>query len=188
MMVPEPEQLLESELPAELAQDAIELPAVLAERDRVRMDEWIDSRLEKIANLQAQIAENTAVANRRIRIIQAHTDEQNATIERQVKWLEDALRHVARAYPYPKGKTRKLPFGEIGIRTQKAKLVVDEAVRVLEEVEAGTLPIECRRVKFEVAKDVLNKYWESTGLAIPGTHVEPAIEKPFVTVKGGANA
>jgi hypothetical protein len=159
----------------------------LDELDRVQTDVFIDRRLQVIASLQQQINHNNEVAARRMQMIRDAADDQNAGLKRRVDYLMRELETVARGYPYPKGsKTRKLPFGEIALRSVPAKLVVDDPAPLLELVESEMMPEELRRTKVtvELDKNELNKWWQSTGAEeIPGCHIEPAHEKAVVKVK-----
>lgn len=163
--------------------DAEQLTDVVEDSDRVAMDVWVDRRLQVLASIAAEVEHNNQVAARRIHMIADARDEQNAILQRRAAYLEGILEQVAAAYPYPKGKSRKLPFGEIGVRTQKPKLVVDDPTTVLVYAKEMGLPAEIIRLKEEINKVALNEYVESTGEDIPGTHVEAAVERPYVKAK-----
>lgn len=159
---------------------------VVEDMDRVSLDVWIDRRLFVLRRIAEEVAHNAAVRDRRIEMVREGFDEQIATLQRRAAWLESTLEHVAMAYPYPPAKTlgskRVLGCGEIGIARTGEKLVVDEPAEVIAWAKAGNTP-EFVRVKEEVAKVPLNEYYASTGTPIPGTHVEPPSERPFVRVR-----
>lgn len=150
---------------------------------RIDLDVWIERRLFVLASIAEQVAHNSAVAARRIQMIRDAFDEQNAVLQRRAAYLESILEQVAIAYPYPpaktKGSKRALPSGEIGIKRFDAKVVVDDPKAVVAWAHEQKMPL-LLRVKYEPDKKMVDDYVFGSGEEIPGTHVEPASEKPYV--------
>lgn len=119
----------------------------------VDLDVWIDVRLEAIARVQAEMAHNADVAARRMKMLADWRDEQNAVLARRAEYLTRQIEEVARAYPYPAGKkSRKLAFGEIGLRAERPRLEVTDEAAALEFVRGvPELAPDAIRVKESLA-------------------------------------
>lgn len=145
------------------------------------LDEWLDSRLAVIAALQAQQRQNTAVADRRKAMIEDWMVEQNASIQRRIDFLTSAMEMVARSYPYPKGKTRKLPCGEIGLRLVRSSLKIIDKSAALAFARAHEIPT---KVEESVAASALKEYAESAGETPDGCEYRPGgQDEPYVKAR-----
>lgn len=171
--------------------DAAEFAAWLEEEnladaapdDRVELDVWFDRRLAALAAIEAEMRRNEEVAQRRIEMIRAWMEEQNAVLERRANFLRGLLEQAARAYPYPgKAKSRKLPHGTFGSRTVPPKLEIEDEMAALAFAKAQ-VP-DAVRVRESVLVSELKAWWQSTGILPDGCRVVPAEERFYVTAGG----
>ena len=154
------------------------------EAARAALDAWIDRRLYVLGRLQQEMAENAEVAAIRQTEISAWLDEQNAVVARRAEYLAQQIGQVARNYPYPKGKSRELPGGKIGMRAQRAKLEILDHDAALAWAEAH-MPDRVNHKQWITATP-LREWVESTGEQPDGTaYHEGGQDEPFVKPKGG---
>ncbi|HEX6938604.1 MAG TPA: host-nuclease inhibitor Gam family protein [Longimicrobiales bacterium] len=171
--------------------DAAEFAAWLEEEDladaapadRVELDIWFDRRLAALAAIEAEMRRNEEVAQRRIEMIRAWMEEQNAALQRRADFLRSLLEQAARAYPYPgKAKSRKLPHGTFGSRTVPPKLEIEDEMAALAFAKAQ-VP-DAVRVRESVLVSELKTWWQSTGILPDGCREVPAEERFYVTAGG----
>ena len=154
-----------------------------APADRVELDVWFDRRLAALAAIEAEMRRNEEVAQRRIEMIRAWLEEQNAVLERRADFLRGLLEQAARAYPYPpRAKSRKLPHGTFGSRTVPPKLEIEDEMAALAFAKAQ-VP-DAVRVRESVLVSELKAWWQSTGILPDGCRVVPAEERFYVTAGG----
>lgn len=146
--------------------------------------EWA---LERLAAVQTEIAENQRVAEQSIARIQARTANINANAQRSADFFEAAILAYAKAHKDEllKGgrkKSRALPGGTVGWRRQGGGLKVVDENAALGWAKTQPLELKLVRVKEEVAKSAVNKYFASVGEVPPGFDLEPEVEVAYVKV------
>lgn len=149
--------------------------------NKIEADGWFDYQLRKLAGIEAQQESNNAIAQAEIRRQLAWCDSENAILENRAEYIRARMREAILGYDFGDKKTRRLPHGEFGRKKVPAKLVVDEAAAVIDWAKEYDAP-DLIRVKQEVNKTELNKFVESTGLPVPGTHIEPESEQLIIKV------
>lgn len=176
------DELFDPEFEALLAEDGLtdERPADVAE-----LDAWVDVRLAALKGIERRIGRNDRAAQLRIQMVENWRDAQNAVLERQREHLTALLEQVARTYPYPKGKSRTLSAGKIGVKDVPEKLKVEDKDAALEFARArdGLAEAIVEKVTYSIAQRELKAYYDSTGELPDGCAVEPKIENvPYVKV------
>lgn len=148
--------------------------------DRVGLDQHIDRLLAKLAEREAEIATNDAIAKRRIDDIEAWRRQQNETHEREAQWIRQQVAAIAKRYDFGKRKSRDLPSGTFGHRWRPETIeIVDEAAAVA-FAEANGLEI-----KKSVNKTPLVSHLKETDIVPDGCKIVPGEDSFFVTVGGG---
>ena len=120
----------------------------------------LDWLLERIANRQAEIATNNAIADRRKLQIEDWRQGENAKIERSIDWFNSQIRQLVPIEPtefeQQFGKrSRTLPFGTIGYRKMPDTIEVFNPERALEWAKARGQETKIIPASETVSKTVL---------------------------------
>lgn len=159
------------------------------ERSDVREGIWtplnlqdLDWCLRRIAELEAEIAENNAVAAARIAEVKARTEKLNATAQRGVEFFENCARTFAEQnrellLKGGKKKSRALPSGTVGWRKSGGRARKADEAALLEWARQQPVEKGFVRIAEEPAWDVIKTHVELTGEDVPGVEFEPEGEE-----------
>ena len=151
-----------------------------ADSDLVRID-WL---LEKVTALKAEIAENDAVAKRRMEMQEDFRQGENAKIENAITYWVGQIGQLAPsdgdAFKAEYGKkSRTLAHGTFGYRTRPDRVEIDGMEAVVLFAKGTDIPI---KVVHTISKTDLKKHAQKTGLLDgPGWHLVPGGDEFFVT-------
>lgn len=139
----------------------------------------VDRLLAWQAAKEDRVMELIEIRDRRVAMVREPFDAQIESQKRAAAWIGLKLTQMALAFPYPpKSKTMKLAFGEIGKRTQKPLLVVEDEATVIAFARVNVPEAVEDRPK--LLKEKLNDWWVSTGeQVIPGCTIVAGFDKPF---------
>ena len=132
-----------------------------ADSDLVRID-WL---LEKVTGLKAEIAENDAVAKRRMEMQEDFRQGENAKIENAITYWVGQIGQLAPAdgdafkAEYGK-KSRTLAHGSFGFKRRSERIEIDDEKAALAFAVKNHLPV---RIVNSVTKTSLKDYAQSTG-------------------------
>jgi phage host-nuclease inhibitor protein Gam len=153
-----------------------------------------DWALRRLGDLEQEMAENEAIAARRIEEIRIRTSLLNERAMRgaaffRMRLTEYAERSRTELLKGGKKKTRQLPSGSIAYRSKGGGLVKADADVLLAWAKEQPVELELLRVKEEPAWDAIKKRFEATGEVPPGTDVEPEREEIVIKAapKGAGN-
>ena len=152
----------------------------LAETD-ARLD-WL---LERIAKRRHQVAENDAVAKKRLLQIEDWRQGENAKLERSIDWFQSQLRQLvpvdAQAFEGAYGqRSRRLPFGSFGYKKHPPKVEITDDERALAWAKANGCEI---KVKETVSKTVLRAELEA-GKVGDGFELITSYDEFYVKTEG----
>lgn len=160
---------------AQLGQD--EDPAVPS--NTAEYDSYILWQMRKIRRANAEMAHNDQVAREEIARVENWRDAEKARLQHDVDYAESLILHIARAYDFGGRKSRKLPLGEFGSRSNPASIKVVDESAMLAFAKAHDIPV---KVKESVAVKDLKEYTESSGMLPDGVEAVPGSETWFVRV------
>ena len=132
-----------------------------ADSDLVRID-WL---LEKVTALKAEIAENDAVAKRRMEMQEDFRQGENAKIENAITYWVGQIGQLAppsgEAMKAEYGKkSRTLANGSFGFKRRSERIEIDDEKAALAFAVKNHLPV---RIVNSVTKTSLKDYAQSTG-------------------------
>jgi phage host-nuclease inhibitor protein Gam len=151
-----------------------------------------DWALSRVSDLEAELAENNAVAEEAIARIQSRADKLNERVQKGITFFRSALAAYAYAHRDEllkggKKKSRALLHGSLGWKKAGGDLKVQDREALL--AWARTQPVEKAflRIKEEPAVDEVKRHFKASGEIPPGCDVEPEREDFVVkTIKPGA--
>lgn len=152
-----------------------------------------DWALRRLGDLEQEIAENEAIAARRIEEIRIRTALLNERAMKGVAFFRARLTDYAERARSEllkggKTKTRHLPSGSIAWRKKGGGLVKADAEALLAWAREQPIEAELVRIKEEPAWDAIKRRFETTGEVPPGCDVEPEREEISIkAVKGASN-
>ena len=146
----------------------------------------VDWLLETMGEIDAETAVNQRIADAATQRILDRLDKANGTLKRQRDYLESLARHYSAEHRTEiirgKGKTKKLPNGDLSWRKTGGRLKLDDAPDAEEKLLAWAMAQEERgaiglvRVKREPAVAEIQKHCAGTKdkpqVVPPGTHYE----------------
>lgn len=121
-------------------------------------DALIDEALERIAEFEAEKARVAEYAARRVAMVQAHRDEEIAKKDAAAAFWIQRVEHLAAGYDYGKKKSRRLAFGEFGMRKRPDRVEIVDEAKLLDFARGSNLPIV---VKESVPKKELSALCKS---------------------------
>ncbi len=141
------------------------MDATVLDSDLVRID-WL---LEKIQHAEAQIAENNAVADRRIAMQEDFRQGENGKLERAIGWLTGEIGMIAppdgdaMKEEYGK-KSRVLAHGTFGHKMVSGdKVEITDPVQALAYAETNNLEVTTTTTRV-VSKTVLKDHVKEVGI------------------------
>ena len=151
-----------------------------ADSDLVRID-WL---LEKVTGLKAEIAENDAVAKRRMEMQEDFRQGENAKIERAITYWVGQIGQLAPsdgdAFKAEYGKkSRTLAHGTFGFHRKTGTVKVDNPAHALTFARANRIHVKTvHSVLSSALKDYAKRTGETEGA---GWHFIPGRDEFFVT-------
>lgn len=139
------------------------------------LDVRLDCLLERIGSLQAEIADNNEVANRRIAMVEGWRSQANDSLEKRIWWLRLQIEALADGYDYRGKKSRSLPSGSFGTRHRSETLEIIDMTAAVAFAKANDLEI-----KELVNKTPLLTHFKATGEIPDGTEHVPGGDEFFV--------
>jgi hypothetical protein len=151
----------------------------LTPAERAEWDAYLDVILERLAQVEAEVAENREVARRRIEMIQGWEHSVNETLTKRATWLRQRVEMFAAGYDYGSKKSSELPHGTFGFRAKADTLEITDQTQAVAFAEAAGLEI-----KKSVNKTPLLKYFKATGEVPSGCEYVEGGDQFFVKPAG----
>lgn len=156
---------------------------------RIESVSSLDWALSRIADLEREQAENTAIVEEHIARLRLRLEKLNAKAERGLKFFRSQVQAFADAHRAEllgggKKKSRALPHGTVGWKKVPAKAVVTDEAALLEWARKQPVEREVLRVKEEPAWSAIKALIEEGVELPPGTELTPEGETLTIKASG----